>query len=209
MEIKFNKYKPRALKIEINKLEKFLNYKYHLPKKKFEEILNKITKKDIDIEELKAFLYNLDYLPDKDISTYLYQIKLKKNNDIENIEYCYYWVYLNYYTSEYMENIYIALTKLGKSTFKYTNSSKIKNEIILNFHQLFHQGKNINFFTFLYNEFQKRVSLKNFSFFEDYFINYNSKLAKEIINKYFQEFQNTKDKKIEENIETLKEIMKM
>lgn len=204
MEINFNKYKPVVINIEVNKLEKVLNYKYFLKKAEFNKILEIIPKKDLTIENLKYFLYNLEYIHEDEVSSWIYKIKIKSSEKkSKDIIYCYYWTYIKYYKNKNMENIYNAITKLGKNTFKYMDLQNEKNKFTENFQKLFHQGKNISFFNFLYEEFKKEIILHNFTFFEEYFIRHNSTLAKDLIKKYMKKElnENIQNKKIKENFE--------
>lgn len=212
MEINFNKYRPILLKTEVNKLNKFSDYKYFITKDKFQEILIEIPKKDIDIEKLKYFLFNLGYLEnEEEISSWIYKVKVKNSNKkIEDLEYCYYYLYLKYYKNKNMDNIYNSITKLGKATFKYMSFPKEGDNFIISFQKIFHQGKNTSFFNFLYEELKKRLTLEKFNFFEEYFINYNSELGRDLILKYLNENtqEKVKDKKIEANLQFLKDIIK-
>lgn len=211
MNINFNKYKPIILKIEINKMEKICDYKYFISKQEFEKILDEILKKDISIDKLKYFLFNLKYLKNKEISTWIYKIKIRRpNKKIEGLEYCYYWVYLKYYKSDNMENIYNSITKLGKNTFQYMSLPKERDNFIASFQKLFHQGNNMSFLNFLYDEFKKRLSLNNFTFFEEYIIDYNNTLGKDLIKRYIRETlkEGIKDNKIKNNLLLLEERIK-
>lgn len=211
MEINFGKYRPMVLKTEVNKLEKILCHKCFLPKVEFDKILIEIPKKDIDIEKMKSFLYNLDYLEkEEEISTWIHKIKVKSSSKkVDDLEYCFYNIFLIYYGVENMDSIYNAITKLGKNTFKYMNIPK--DNFTRSFQKLFHQGKNISFFNFLYEEFKKRVMTEKFNFFEEYLINYNSELGKDLITKYVNEIskkENIVDKKLKNNLEIFKEIIR-
>ncbi|MBM6876141.1 hypothetical protein [Fusobacterium mortiferum] len=210
MEINFGKYRPIVLKTEVNKLEKILYHRYFLTKIEFDKILIEIPKKDIDIEKMKSFLYNLDYLEkDDEISTWIYKIKVKSSSrKVDGLEYCFYNIFLKYYGNENMENIYNAITNLGKNTFKYMNIPK--NNFTISFQKLFHQGKNVSFINFLYEELRKRAYSERFDFFEEYFINYNSDLGKDLLNRFIGDTlkkENKIDNKLKNNLEIFKNIL--
>lgn len=209
MEINFKKYEPIITKVEVNKLEKILDYRYFLKEKEFNKILEEIPKKDIDIKKLEKFLYNLRYIKDEnEISSWIYKIKIKSaSHKSENLIYCYYWIYLKYYKSNNMESIYNSITKLGKNTFRYMDLKKQDNGFVKSFQKLFYQGKNISFFVFLYEELLKRISLGNFNFFEEYLIDYNSDLGKDLIEKILKENNlKIKNEEIKKNKEFLEEL---
>lgn len=209
MEINFKKYKPIIAEVEVNKLEKILDYKYFLREKEFKKILEEIPQKDIDIKELEKFLYNLRYIKDEnEISSWIYKIKIKPlSSKSKDLIYCYYWIYLKYYKSNNMEAIYNSITKLGKNTYKYMDLKKQDNNFVKSFQKLFYQGKNISFFIFLYEELLKRISLGNFYFFEEYLIDYNSDLGKDLIKKVLEENNlKIKNEEIKKNKEFLEEL---
>lgn len=207
MEINFSRYRPSIINIELNRMEKFVVYKYFLKKEEFDKILEIIPKKDITIENLKYFLYNLKYIHEDEVSSWIYKIKIKSfEKKSTELLYCYYYVYITYYKNKNMENIYNAVTKLGKKTFKYMELQKERNSFTDSFQQIFYQGKNISFFNFLFEEFKKRISLKRFIFFEEYFIKYNSILTEDLMRKYTKE--NSKDKNAMENFEILENKIK-
>lgn len=209
MEINFKEYKPFNLNIRIKKLEKIPEYRYKLEKKEFEDLKKHIEKRDIELEELKKFLFNLKHLKEEEISYWIYKIKFRKPKDrINGLEYIYYAVYLNYYKTENMENIYSAITKLGKQTFNYMISpSKDEEYFLKNIQRLFHKEKNISFFNFIYEEFKKQMLREDNLFYEEFLIEYNSILSKDLLELFLKEIKE-KNIKLEKATEYLNFIKK-
>lgn len=207
MSIEFEKYRPKKLLIELNKLNRLQNNKNEISITMIEKTTNLISKQDIEIEDVKKLLYNLKKIKNEErVASILYNLKLRQaNKKVENLEEALYFNFLYYYESKFKNQIYNSLVKIGKELYRYMEKS-LDDRFKLEFQKIFYSGSNISFFQFLYKDFEKDIETKSFRFFQNYMINYDSEIARDLVKKYEKEHK-IKDSIVKVNLEKIKIII--
>ena len=187
MNIDFDKYRPAAIKMQSIKISRTGLYRYTVTRGRLEELIAKIQSSDISIEELKEVLASLRYIDDSErIADTLDKIKISRKSTVDkDLTYYFYMFYLDFYQRPDNDGILWSITQLGKRSYTYMNDST-KNIFEKNFQKLFGSKVNKNFDLFLKEEFSKVMGLKNFTFCEDFLIDFDSDILSLLLDDYIK-----------------------
>ena len=178
--INFDKYTPNKMIYEKIRIEKlfFDNENtfsdYIVSKREAKNLLNKVTKDNINQQELKQFLYNLESMENilsnkEKLAEVIGKISIKENERLKNIEFYFYRCLIKYYDNTLINN---RLRQMGRMILGKCEETKNRFEIKI---RNFFNG-NQNFMSFLEYEFLKYGENDKIEFTREFFL-------------YFDEFE--------------------